>query len=180
MLSWFKKRGQGAADPIAAYDGLLEDLERQAGQTRRSAATLLCLRGELERDLERQRRLVAETRGRLGAARSQNDARAVSVLVRDVRLAQERLDAAEGALHSAQDDARLLLTAAQELSEQIDELKTERSSAVARLRAGREVSAAMRQTSEKLQRLLALDAARDEVERAHALAEIYREETKKR
>ena len=172
-----KKKGKAAAaDPIAAYDGLIEDLERQAAAIRKSAATLLSLRGELTRDVERYQRKLADVEVRLGLARERLDSRAEKVLERDLREAGELLETGRKALAAADDDSRLLLDAAQDLSARTGELRAERTSARARLSVGAAVTGALRERAEKIDKVLALDAARDEVERAHALAEVYRDE----
>jgi hypothetical protein len=44
------------------------------------------------------------------------------------------------------------------------------------LAVGGAISTALREQVERFDKLLAVDAARDEIERAHALADIYREE----
>src|SRR4051812_8670287 len=45
-----KKKKAAAEDPLRAYDAYLEDLDRQAGLVRKSAATLLAMRSTLKRD----------------------------------------------------------------------------------------------------------------------------------
>ncbi|MBI3183597.1 MAG: hypothetical protein HYZ28_15780 [Myxococcales bacterium] len=178
VFGFGKKRKPPAApaDPIAAFDGLIEDLERQAAQVRRSAATLLALKGDLTRDLERYRRVIAEVERRLATADARHDAKAVSVLTRDRSEGEGRLRASEQALAAAEGDSKLLLGAAEGLAGRIAELRAERSSARARLSVGLAVTAALRERVEQFDRVLALDEARDEVERAHALADIYRED----
>ncbi|MHB8879155.1 MAG: PspA/IM30 family protein [Myxococcaceae bacterium] len=184
VFGFFKRKKKqppkGAADPIAAYDGLIEDLERQAAAIRRSAATLLSLRGELTRDVERCTRKVADVEGRIEKATQGHDHRAEGVLQRDLAEAGELLDTSQKALAAAEADSTLLLEAAQDLQARTRELRAERAGARARLSVGLAVSGALRERAEKIEKVLALDAARDEVERAHALAEIYREEQKTR
>ena len=180
VFGFGKKKQKKAApvDPIAAYDGLIEDLDRQAAAVRRSAATLLSLRGELGRDVERYERKVADIAARIAEARRRVDSRAEAILARDLKDASQMVDAGRQALASADDDARLLLDAASNLGNRTATLRAERSSARARLSVGLAVTGALKERSEKIDKVLALDAARDEVERAHALAEIYREEAK--
>ncbi|MGZ3461402.1 MAG: hypothetical protein ACXU86_23165, partial [Archangium sp.] len=79
-------------------------------------------------------------------------------------------------LHRAEQDGKLLQEAAADLGNRLAELRTERESASARLAVGGLVTGALREQVERFEKVLAVDAARDEVERAHALAEIYREE----
>lgn len=178
VFGFLRKKKQPATkqDPLATFDGILEDLERQGTEVRRSAATLLALRGDLTRAQERQRARLTEIRDRLTEANTMGDARAASVLERDEATAQRLLASTEESLARATVDAELLLEAAQGLARQVTELRAERTSAQARLTAGLAVTETMKQRSEELAKLLQLDAARDEIERAHALAEIYREE----
>ncbi len=174
-----KKQPAEAKDPLAAFDGVIAAFERQAAEVRKSAATLLALRGELTRDLERYRRRVADTRDRAVKAAERADHKAHATLERDVAEAQRLLEQTEGALARVEGDAQLLAGAAEELRAKVTELKEERQSARARLKAGLVVSDAMKAQVQQFDRVLALDAARDEVERAHALAELYREESDK-
>lgn len=163
-------------DPIAAYDGYLEELERQGAELRKSAATLLTLRSELTRAVERYKSRLDELAQRLKIADERHDAKASGVLERDRLEAWKLLASTEESLARAEADGQLLMEAARENADRSAELKAERTSARARLAAGLVVTDAMRQRSERIGKLLALDAARDEVERAHQLAEIYREE----
>jgi phage shock protein A len=171
-----KKKPQPPADPIAAYDGYIEDLERQGSEVRRSAATLLALRSELSRSAERYRTQLGQLEQRLGVAGERRDARAAEVLERDRLQARKQLASTEEALTRAETDGQLLVEAAKEITDQLTELKAERTHARARLAAGLVVTDAMRERAERIGKVLALEAARDEVERAHQLAEIYREE----
>src|SRR5690606_14579285 len=69
---WRKKRKERKkpADPLAAFDQLIEDLERQAAEVRKSAATLLAIKGELTRSAERYTRQMADMAGRYKVAES--------------------------------------------------------------------------------------------------------------
>lgn len=177
MFGLFRRRKKAPpADPLQAYDGFLEVLERQGMEVRRSAATLLAIRGDLTRTEARHRQRLSELRDRLVEARATGERRAAEILERDEAQLQRVLSNTLEALARATADAELLLEAARELSAQLTELKMERESAAARLTAGLAVSETLRQRSAEVARVLALDAARDEVERAHALAELYREE----
>ena len=63
------------------------------------------------------------------------------------------------------------------MAEQVDRLRSERDLAAARFTAGTALAAeAQRSRADRVRRLVAVDAARDEVERAHALAEVWRED----
>jgi len=48
-----KKKVAEPKDPLAVYDGFIESLERQGAEVRKSAATLLALRGDLTRDAQK-------------------------------------------------------------------------------------------------------------------------------
>lgn len=176
MFRLFRRRPRPPADPLATYDGYLESVERQGVEVRRSAATLLALRGELGRSEERHERRLAELHERLEQARVKRDARAAEALERDAAQVQRLLESTREALAKATVDGELLLEAAKRLADELVGLKAERESAAARLTAGTAVTETMKRRSEQVSRLLALDAARDEVERAHALAELYRED----
>lgn len=165
-------------DPLAAFDGVIESLERQGAEVRRSAATLLALRKELRRDQEKYAARIKGAEDRLIAA--SGDALAQKTLNRDLAHARALLAQTAGALEKADADARLLLEAAEGLGKKVEELKEERQGARVRLSADVSVSEALRAQVEQFDRVLTLDAARDEIERAHALAELYREDAKVR
>lgn len=167
-------------DPLAVYDGVLEALERQAGEVRKSAATLLALKGELGRDVARYQKRLEQLGERLSEARRGGDARAETTLEKDQREAERHLAQTRDALATAEADATLLKDTADDLKRQVEELKDERLSAKARLKAGGLVTDAMRSQVAEVERVLKLDAARDEVEKAHALAELYREDAQKK
>lgn len=178
MFGFFKKKAPAAAkaNPLEAFDQAIESLARQGHEVRRSAATLLTLRKELERDLARAQARHAELTERL--AQAEGDAPAQRTLQRDLFDAEKQADELRAAAARAEADGGLLVEAAEELRRRHAELTSERQSARVRLGAGLAVSDALKSRAEQFERVLSLDAARDEVERAHALAEIYREEEK--
>lgn len=171
-----RKKAQKPQDPLAAYDQLLERLDRQGAEVRKSAATLLALRGELSRAIERDRRRIEDAQRRQAEAASRSDTRGEKTLGRDVIELGKQLAASEEALARTRTDAELLLELADELGRRASELRAERTSARARFAAGQLVSTALQERTAEFNEALIVDAARDEVERAHALAEIYREE----
>ncbi|MEW5737796.1 MAG: hypothetical protein AB1938_02660 [Myxococcota bacterium] len=180
-MGFFKKKPpKKPEDPLAVFDSVIASLERQAGEVRRSAATLLALKGELSRDEAKYRRRLEELDARLLEARRADDAKAQATLEKDRQDAARRLDETKEALARTMGDAQLLKETAEDLGRQVAELQDERLSAKARLSAGVAVSEAMRAQAAQLERVLKLDAARDEVERAHALADIYREDAAKK
>ncbi len=182
MFGFFKrkKKSPTPSDPLAVYDGFIEALERQGAEVRKSAATLLALRADLTRDAEKYATRSKELTARLGTAEAKADARAVKTLRRDLEEAMHLREQSEKALVLANEDAQLLLEAAADTASRVAELKSERQSARARLASGLVVSAALRQRVEEFNKVVALDAARDEVERAHALADVYREDAHKK
>lgn len=175
-----KKKAVAPADPLATFDQVIESVERQGAALRRSAATLLALRGQLARDQERYEARGRDLDGRVLKAADAGDAKAERTLRVDCLEARRLLEQTEAALARVQVDGALLVQAAEALGRQLAELKEERQSARARLSADALVTAALQQQVEHFDRVLRLDEARDEVERAHALAELYREERKER
>lgn len=173
---WRKKDKKKAVDPLAAFDQLIEDLERQGAEVRKSAATLLALKGELTRSVERYTRRLEDLAQRRAVADARGDLKSMQVFQKDEEQTQALLKSTRDALERAEQDSRLLLEAANDVGARVTELRTERQSASARLVAGGLVTGAMRERVERIEKVLAVDAARDEIERAHALAEIYREE----
>ncbi len=172
-----KAKSTAAVSPLAAYDQFLEELERQASEVRKSAATLLSLQGELRRDEEKYLRRIDEAKRRMEGAERGGDKKAGIILGRDLVDAEKLVDATREALARAENDTALLQDAARSLAEKIRDLKEERTSARARFAAGLAVSDALREQSARIEQVLALEQARDEVERAQALAEIWREDT---
>jgi phage shock protein A len=171
-----KKEPSRPVDPLAALDQLIENLDRQAAQVRKSAATLLALKGDLSRGVERYTRRLEDIASRRVTAEGKGDARAAAVLKKDREHAEALLASTRESLERADTDAKLLLEAAGELGDRLEELRRERESASARLTVGGIVTDAMRERVARFEQALVVDAARDEVERAHALADIYREE----
>lgn len=98
------------------------------------------------------------------------------VLEKDQAQAEDLLASTRDSLERAESDGRLLLEAASELGDRVVELRHERESASARLTMGGLVTESLRERVARFDQALVVDAARDEIERAHALADIYREE----
>ena len=176
----FKRKARAPVDPLVLFDGAIEAAELDAGELRKSAATLLALKGTLERDAAR---FAEERRGLLGrldeAVRSA-DAKAARLLEADARQAEAGQRAAEEALARVAADAELLVEGARETAARVEGLKAERAAAAARLLAGKAAGTAMQAEGARLSGELRLSQARDEVERARALAEIWREDRKQR
>ncbi|MFY2558372.1 hypothetical protein ACN469_12130 [Corallococcus terminator] len=175
-----KKERARPADPLVAFDALLENLDRQAAELRKSAATLLALKGDLARAVERYSRRLDELASRHATAASRGDTKAVAVLTKDRTQAEALLATTRESLERADSDGKLLLEAASELGDRVEELRHERESASARLTLGGIVTDALKEQVARFEQALVVDAARDEVERAHALAEVYREERREK
>jgi phage shock protein A len=181
LFDWLRRKKtprkpERSADPLAAFDQLIEDMERQGAEVRKSAATLLALRGELTRSEERYVKRQAELEQRRALATDKGDMQVVKALERDLSQTESLLHTTRESLTRAAQDSKLLLEAASELGDRVAELRIERESASARLAVGGLMSSALREQVERFEKVLAVDAARDEIERAHALADIYREE----
>jgi hypothetical protein len=175
MFGFFRRKPPKPKDPLAVYDAALEDLSREGSAIRRSAATLLALRSELLRNLEKQKGQEAALRQRMEEARAREDLLCLQTLTRDLELLAPRREANEAALAKAEADAATLTETAEALQREQSDLRAERETAHAQLALGQAIHTAF-VAPVRLERTLALEAARDEVERAHALAEIYREE----
>jgi hypothetical protein len=179
LFGFFRRKAKAKAppkDPIAAFDALLEQLDRQGSEVRKSAAALLASRGELQRSQERYARQREEVGQRIQTAVSRGDAGAEKVLRKDLEQVEARARQTDEALAKVGGDAELVLELARSLSEQSASLREERNSARARLDAESLLTGALSERSARIAQVLAVDAARDELERAHALAEIVRED----
>lgn len=179
MFGFFKKKPTPPkpADPLAVFDAVIASLERQGAEVRKSAATLLALRAELARDELKYEQRVVTTQEKL--ERALGEPKIEKTLRRDLLEARQLLDRTREALAQAETNAKLLMEAAEDLSKQLAELNEERQSARARLSAGVMVSDALKDQVANFDRVMKLDKARDEVEKAHALAELYREDAGK-
>lgn len=176
MFGFFRRKSPPKPpDPLAAYDGALEDLAREGAAVRRSAATLLALRAELQRAIEKLTAQRGELQRRVEQAKAKEDLLALRTLSRDLEQLAPRLAANQASLVKAEADVATLTETAEEVQRRQSELLAERESAHAQLALGQAIQTAFTAPARTV-RALALEAARDEVERAHALAEIYREE----
>ncbi len=179
MFGLFKKKSAVAksTDPLGVFDAVITSLDRQGAEVRKSAATLLALRSELARDETKYATRATTTKGKLD--RALGDPKIEKTLRRDLAEAQQLLERTKEAHAQAEANAQLLMEAAEDLSRQLAELQEERQSARARLSAGVMVSDALKTQVANFDRVMKLDRARDEVEKAHALAELYREDAGK-
>jgi phage shock protein A len=176
VFGFFKKKAPppGPQDPIAVFDQVIASVERQGAEVRKSAATLLAMRAALQRDVEKYEQRTVVIEEKLG--RADGDARSEKTLRRDLVEAKQLLERSREAHAQADANGRLLMEAAEDLARQLTELHEERQSARVRLKAGLSVSEALKAQVANFDRVMKLEAARDEVEKAHALAELYRED----
>jgi phage shock protein A len=174
---WFRRRPAPSPDPIAAYDDLVSDLSAEAAELRRAAVTLLTVRTRLGRELAGIEQVGRHLRERGDQARAGGDPRSAAVLSADAEREERRATALREELVRTDSDVEQLEEAARRVAGQVDQLRSERDLAAARFTAGTALaSEAMRSRADRIRRLVAVDAARDEVERAHALAEVWRED----
>jgi phage shock protein A len=175
---WFRRRRPPPpSDPIAAYDDLVSDLDAEAAELRRAAATLLTVRARLEREHGQAVATARNLRDRSDEARRRGDERSSGVLTADSQRLERQGDGLRESLARTETDVAALKEAAGRVAEQVDRLRAERDLAAARFTASSALAAeAQRSRADRVRRLVAVDAARDEVERAHALAEVWRED----
>lgn len=177
-MNLFFWRKRSPVDPLTAFEVAIERSEARAAQVRKAAAVLVSLQAELAAQREAVREETAELVRRREAAAREGDAAAVELLRADLRRAAERGEALARAVDRARADAEQLKAAARRLTVEVGQLRAERDSARLRLASGEAISAALHKSaSQQLETSLRLDDARSEVERAHALAELYREKT---
>ncbi len=181
MIGWLKKRlGLGepekAPDPLAGFDQRLQVLTRRTSELRRSAATLLSLRGDLERGIEQAKAQADEARRKASDPAAE---RIRSVLEDDAERAQQRAVELQAELERVRVEAAALSETVQSLEREAEQVRRERASAVARHTANQ----AMLDTGgerARVEGLIALERARDEAEKAQALAELAREDAEAR
>jgi len=90
-LNWLKKRFGKAPEeesPVAAFDQRLDTLGARASELRRSAATLLAARGEIDRAIASAKDAEKQARERLAQAAGRQDV--ATVLEADAARAVER------------------------------------------------------------------------------------------
>ncbi|MFO0597398.1 MAG: hypothetical protein U0228_18965 [Myxococcaceae bacterium] len=176
VFGLFKKKPppKKDTDPLEAWDQAIASLERQGVEVRKSAATLLALRKEASRERERLEQRVRTLDDK--ALRAGDDETVLKTLKRDRAEVERLLATLDESNARADTDSRLLMDTAEALAKELSELKEERLAARTRLSAGLMVSDALKARAASFEKMMKLDAARDEVERAHALAELYRDE----
>ena len=137
VFGFFKRKAPAPpANPLALFDGAIEAAERDAGELRKSAATLLAHRGTLERQvaqLESERKAVG---AKLDEAARAADDRAARLFEADLGRVDAGLSAAQEALARASADAELLVEGARETSARVEALRAERARGAAPIAAG--------------------------------------------
>lgn len=171
---WFRRKPAPPRDPLQAYDLRLDALGERAALLRKSAATLLAVRRDLDRKLQALQAQLTQAQAQ--AQRAGEDATLRAVLGGDVERLRRDLEAATGQRARVDQDALALTAAVGTVEDEREQLAREREGASVQLAATGAVLAARPALEDRVDELIQLDAARDEVERAHALAEIYRED----
>jgi chromosome segregation ATPase len=171
---WFSRKPAAPSDPLRAYDARLDALAERAALLRRSAATLLAVRRDLDRKLLALQQRTTHARAQAERARDEPDVRAV--LEADLERLGRDGEALTLQRARVDQDALALTGAVGTVEQERETLSREREGAQVQLAATGAVLAARPALEDRIDELIRLDAARDEVERAHALAEIYRED----
>jgi phage shock protein A len=177
----FRRKPKVVRDPLLrAFDARIDELSGRASELRRSAATLLATRGELERGKESAAARAKQCRTRSEQAKKGDEAQARAVLMADAEAADQEARGFAEQLSKLDDDSRTIGETARKIEAELAALRQERASAEARLTAAAAVTGASRALAEKAQQIAALDEARDGVERAKALADVYREDLERK
>lgn len=178
LLERWRAARQPAAsvDPLQTFEGLINELERQATTFRQGAATLMSMRAELRESLAVAQAQMEEVQARWEEACVRPDGAPVAkVLAHDLEAIGQRVAGYAQQLARADADAALLLEGARAVQAELDRLHAERDHAAHTLTMDQTVSRTLRARVERMDASPALEAARDEIARSHALAEIYRE-----
>lgn len=176
----FLRRKKQPEDPLAAYEARIDALAERAQLLRKSAATLLAVRRDLDRKLAALEAAERELKARQDQALRAGDPEVVRVLKEDLqRLGRDRDPVLEQREKVARDAADLS-EAVQHVEAESETLQRERDGARVALAAGQAVLGARPALVDDVGAQLRLEQARDEVEKAHALAEIYREDALRR
>jgi phage shock protein A len=181
FFDWLRgKRETEPVDPVRAFEQRIDALAARAGALRKSAATLLTVRRDLDRQLESTAKNVETAKANQAKATESGDAQAAEVLGAD----RERFERDREHLQAQRDkvatDATALTEAVRGIEGDLEQLRRERDSARVQLAASNVLARSRPALEDRVDELLQLDAARDEVERAHALAEIYKEDAAKK
>jgi len=180
LLSWFRKAPKPPADPLAIYDARIDALSRRAALLRQSAATLLAVRRDLDRQLAALDARTAKALAQKDAAAQAGDLESAAVLGADAHALTLDRDPAALRRERVAGDAEDLAAAVKQVQAEVESLNRERAGAEVALATGQAVVAAQPALADHFDERVALDGARDEVARAHALAEIYRDDARDR
>ncbi len=181
LIAWIRRRFARAPktrrDPLlAAFDQRITELDGRASELRRSAATLLATRGELERGQAAAEMRARQCRVRADEAQKAAEAQARAVSLADAEAADTEARGFAEQMAKVDEDAQAIAETTRKLEGELASLKQERAATEARLTAAAAVAGASRALAEKADQLTALDEARDGVEQAKALADVYRED----
>ena len=176
IFDWFRRKPKAPADPIAAYDARIDALGERAALLRKSAATLLAVRRDLDRKLAELEAREKDALARVETAKKHDELDAASVLTEDARRLTKDREALASQRERVVRDAEDLAEACKRVEAESEELQRERDGAKVAIAAGQAVLSARSALTAHFDEELKLDHARDEVEKAHALAEIYRED----
>jgi SMC interacting uncharacterized protein involved in chromosome segregation len=176
-FDWFRgKKAKVALSPVEAFDLRIDTLGARAAALRKSAATLLTVRRDLDRKLDALGKHLEAARGQRDRALRERDGEAAAVLATDqARFERDHTYLLEQKA-KVSTDAEALTEAVKAVEAEAEALRRERDGARVQLEAAHVVVQTRTAVDDRVDQLMQLDAARDEVERAHALAEIYRED----
>ena len=185
LLDWLRKRFKRKPKVVRdrrllAFDIRIDELTRRASDLRLSAATLLASRGELERGRDAANERARQHRRRADEAKKAGDAQAQAVLLADTENTETEARGFAEQLVKLDEDARALADTSRSVEAELASLRQELAAAEARLTAAKAVTGASRALAEKADQIAALDEARDGVEQAKALADVYREDLQRK
>ena len=161
---------------MAAFDGRIDALSNRAGALRKSAATLLTVRRDLDRQLEGLGKHAETAKANEALAREASEAHTAEVLAADQERFATQVEHLSEQRAKVVEDASALTTAVQGIERELETLRRERDSARVQLVARDVLSSSRPALEDRIDEILRLDAARDEVERAPALADLYKED----
>lgn len=180
MFGWLRRRkARAPEDPVSAFDQAIAEHQAQGAAIRAAAATLLARRAILKREEEDAERSLDALQNKLRSASLSGDDSALSVLESDLNRAKVSKEVAQERWARVDADAAVLLERAKALTERIERLQSERAEAHSTFELERLLAATQDEGGAAVARALKLDAARDEVERAQALAQTLRAQKNK-
>jgi len=173
----FKRKPKVVRDQrLRAFDTRIAELAGRGAELRRSAATLLATRGELERSQDAAQARAKQCRTKAASAKKSGENSAHTVLLADAEAADAEARGFAEQILRLDEDARAIGDTTRKIEAEVASLRQELSGAEARLTAAAAVTSASKAMAEKADQLRSLDEARDGVEHAKALADVYRED----